>query len=155
MNIFASSSCPIESAKRLDDIRCCKMVLESTQMLSTVMHIYEDAAAPYKITHANHPCTVWVAEAGEHFTWVLHHLEALCNEYTARYGKVHKCQDHLDTFRDYAARHGFSYDQPKYFVNCTTYKDHQDVHVAYMSYLNDKWDTDKRTPTWYKQSHRG
>lgn len=37
MNIFASYECPIKSAQYLDTLRCNKMILESAQILSTVL----------------------------------------------------------------------------------------------------------------------
>jgi hypothetical protein len=151
MNIFASSNCPALSARLLDDKRVVKMVLETAQLLSTAMHMHGDDAAPYKPTHKGHPCTKWVAESGNHYMWAIEHFRALCDEYTNRYRKIHKCAQYLQTFLDYAQGRGFSTDMPKYFVNCTTYKDSANVHAAYIQYLEDKWSTDKRTPTWYRR----
>lgn len=141
MNIFMTSSCPQESAKFLDDKRVVKMVLESAQLLSTVL------GGPYKPTHTNHPCTRWVSASRANARWILRHMISLCREYTYRYGKTHKCQALIPGFR---AQLGILEDRgltPP--VNCTTYKEHQDVYLAYQLYINDKWETDKRVPTWY------
>jgi hypothetical protein len=40
------------------DQHVIKMVLESAQMLCTVLSGY-GVATPYKPTHARHPCTLW------------------------------------------------------------------------------------------------
>ena len=38
----------------------------------------------------NHPCTIWARESQENYEWLLDHAYAMCQEYTRRYGKVHK-----------------------------------------------------------------
>lgn len=47
MNIFATSSNPRDCAQSLDDKRLVKMTLETTQILSTVMHL-SGHAGPYR-----------------------------------------------------------------------------------------------------------
>ena len=44
----------------------------------------------YKATHINHPSAVYCRDSLEQYMWAAAHLRALCNEYTFRYGKVHK-----------------------------------------------------------------
>ena len=36
----------------------------------------------------NHPCTIWANEFVTNWQWLLAHGLAMCDEYTARYGKV-------------------------------------------------------------------
>lgn len=48
------------------------------------------AALCYQATHANHPSTVWARKTSENYEWLLQLLEACLDEYTFRYGKVHK-----------------------------------------------------------------
>lgn len=145
MNIFVTSLCPVESAAALDDKRVIKMILESAQMLSMWLRA-QGLPAPYKDTHRTHPCTQWVLAHNANAAWLYRHFIALCHEYTTRYGKIHKCamQPH------WAPLACLDHDsQPDTFVNCTTYRDCP-VCLAYQKYLNDKWDTDKRTPTWHR-----
>jgi hypothetical protein len=99
MNIFATYPCPIRSAEVLDDKRVIKMTLESTQLLcnALVKYGYE---SPYKPTHMNHPCSVWTAESRHNAAWLFEHAIALSNEYTRRYGKVHKCHAVLSEIKD-------------------------------------------------------
>lgn len=99
MNIFATSSCPRDSAKNLDDKRVIKMALESAQMLSSAIQL-AGGSAPYKITHPNHPCSVWVRQSKENARWLYDHGIALCAEYSSRFHKVHKCEAVLLQMRD-------------------------------------------------------
>jgi hypothetical protein len=147
MNIFVTSSDPVACAKYLDDKRVNKMLLESVQLLSTTMHL-TGLPGPYKPTHRNHPCTLWLLQSKANYQWLYNHAIALYNEYLARSGKyAHGCYQPL-----LACQYG-DLSLPSIgltnFVNCTTYKDVDDVHLAYQLVLNDKWDNDKRTPTWY------
>ena len=41
----------------------------------------------------NHPCTIWANEFVTNWQWLLAHGLAMCDEYTARYGKVHTCSE--------------------------------------------------------------
>jgi hypothetical protein len=73
------------------------MPLETAQMLCTAHHIVnQDADTPYKPTHRNHPCNLWVVESIENYRWLISLGYALCNEYTYRYGKFHKCQEIIE-----------------------------------------------------------
>jgi len=148
MNIFVSSPCPIQSAKYLDNRRVIKMCLESLQLLSTAINYY-GGDGPYKSTHENHPCTLWVKESRTNAKWLLTHMKALCNEYTNRYGKHHKCESYLESIASAIEIIPDKGQTP--FKNCTDFKHIDDVHQAYMLALNDKWEKDLvkgYTPKW-------
>lgn len=156
MNIFVTSKCPIESAKFLDDKRCVKMCLETAQLLATAINEC-GGSATYKSTHKNHPSAVWVRETCTNYHWTLAHFRALCAEYTARYDKTHKCLTYLTEFIDGAKL--IPAGELTEFVNCAankskgvSYKHIVDTTVAYQLYLNDRWDSDVRTPTWYGEA---
>lgn len=87
MNIFVLHRNPETAAKYACDKHVVKMILESSQMLCSA---HPPSRAPYKRTHYNHPCSVWVRESIDNYNWLLEHAEALSAEYTRRYGKVHK-----------------------------------------------------------------
>lgn len=153
MNIFVTSLCPVESAKFLDDKRCVKMVLETAQMLSTaVRSIGIDAG--YKATHINHPCNQWTRRSKQNFLWLYRHGLALAAEYENRFNKQHKSLLVIKSLAKY-----INYFPPiglTNFANCAAnkslgidYKNHPNVYMAYKLYLNDRWDNDKRTPTFY------
>jgi hypothetical protein len=43
----------------------------------------------YKVSHVNHPSSIWTRTSVENYNWLVDHLFALGNEYTFRYGKKH------------------------------------------------------------------
>ena len=162
MNIFATSPCPKECAKYLDDKRVVKMILETVQMLCCALN--ERAGyqiAPYKSTHKNHPCNKWARQDLDKFMWLYRHALALGEEYKSRYNKQHKSIDALrsiDMRTIYGLFETNYFEHPYRFVNCARnnelnidYTLIKDVHLAYRKYLSDRWRTDKRAPTWYGQ----
>lgn len=98
MNIFYLSRCPKTAAKMHCDKHVVKMILETAQLLSTA-HWELGSTAPYKVTHKNHPSAVWARSGRYQYRWLYELLEALSDEYTKRYGKVHltwqKCSEAL------------------------------------------------------------
>jgi hypothetical protein len=92
MNIFYVHTDPVIAAKSLCDKHVVKMILETAQLLSAAHHIYNTGIDCYKLTHRNHPSSVWVRESSEHYDWALMHFTALCSEYTHRYKKTHATQ---------------------------------------------------------------
>lgn len=86
MNIFILDESPYLSAKYHCDKHVPKMILESAQMLSTVLD------GPYKPTHKNHPCTKWVAESWSNAMWLWQLTKYLNEEYKHRFNhmKDHK-----------------------------------------------------------------
>jgi hypothetical protein len=152
MNIFVTSLCPTESAKFLDDKRKIKMALESTQMLATALNVH-GIETGYKTAHLNHPCSIWARQSKQNWVWLWEHAVALCSEYKRIYGKDHACVKMLYSMignEDVLPNIGLL---P--FSNCARSKEKgidyttlNDVHLAYKLYLNDRWDQDKRQPTW-------
>jgi hypothetical protein len=47
----------------------------------------------YGATHVNHPSAVWCRQTDKNYQWLYRHFRGLLEEYTFRYGKVHKCAD--------------------------------------------------------------
>ena len=95
MNIFVLHNNPTTAAQHACDKHVVKMILESAQMLCTVAHA-NNFAAPYKAGFKHHPCTIWVGQTKQNWDWLIDHALALCAEYTKRYGKVHKSQQHIE-----------------------------------------------------------
>ena len=114
MNIFYLHKKSKECAEQHCDKHVVKMILEYAQLLSTAHRVidgkeYIDASSGrkikrwslpdqcresilYKATHINHPSAVWARQSAENYRWLHSLLVDLCQEYTHRYGKVHKCQ---------------------------------------------------------------
>ncbi len=113
MNIFILSQDPQEAARLQCDRHVVKMVVETAQILSTAHRILDGKETTivgpkrkkkhwelidafreklfYRATHRNHPCCVWARESLGNYIWLYEHFIALCDEYTYRYGKIHRC----------------------------------------------------------------
>jgi hypothetical protein len=89
MNIFVLDNDPVVAAQMQCDKHVVKMVLESAQMLSTISHKL-GGISPYRPTHVNHPCVLWAQASQDNWDWLVQHARALADEYTFRYGRVHK-----------------------------------------------------------------
>jgi hypothetical protein len=108
MNIFYLDRDPVTAAKAMTNKHVVKMILESAQLLSTAHRVLDgtvtvqlsksgarltryahDNDVLYKSTHINHPSAIWVRTSTSNYMWLYQHFCALCDEYTARYGKVH------------------------------------------------------------------
>jgi len=92
MNIFALDLDPKTAASYHFDKHVTKMVLETSQMLCTALHLHSSLPdIPYKPAHPKHPCTIWAASSLGNYKWLCDLGHALAEEYTYRYGKIHKC----------------------------------------------------------------
>lgn len=95
MNIFVVEENPLDAAQALVDKHVVKMVLETTQMISTVARA-RAYTAPYKSTHAKHPCTIWASSHPSNMRWLFDHGFELCREYSRRYnGRIHASETHM------------------------------------------------------------
>lgn len=96
MNIFILDKDPAKAARYHCDKHVSKMILESAQMLSTVL------GGPYKPTHQNHPCTVWVMQSHANALWLIDMARELNNEWRARYGhnQNHKSWEVIRSMED-------------------------------------------------------
>ena len=99
MNIFVTNKCPKLSAQDHCDIHLRKMIVECCQLLSTAHYELDGVIVGYKPTHKNHPCSIWVRKNSSNYEWAYNHLVALCNEYTRRFGKVHKTQGMINSVK--------------------------------------------------------
>jgi hypothetical protein len=118
MNIFYLDKNPIKAAEMSCDKHVVKMILESAQMLSTAHRVLDGEmvitksvtgrkktiykhsnsnmdAVLYGAGWLNHPSCKWVLDSSYNYIWLYKHMIALGNEYTRRYGKIHKTIDKL------------------------------------------------------------
>lgn len=86
MNIFVLDNNIKKCVQYHTDKHIIKMILESAQMLCTVLHT-TGVDAPYKKTHVKHPCTIWATESLENWLWLKEFTLALNEEYKFRYNK--------------------------------------------------------------------
>ena len=80
----------VKSAQSQDNLRVVKMILESCQILSTVLN-EQGLDAPYRSFNPKHPSCLWAAESAANFMNLALHCEAMITEYGKRFGKTHKC----------------------------------------------------------------
>ena len=94
MNIFALDNDPKLCAQYHCDKHVVKMILEHAQMLSTTARLY-DLDVGYKVTHKNHPSTIWVRESRSNYEWLMEMTKHLHAEWKYRYDhqKNHKSFD--------------------------------------------------------------
>lgn len=103
MNLFLIAFTARDVASSHCDKHVVKMILETAQLLYTAWwssrhKVVEalPAPKPYRATHKNHPTAVWVRACPEHYHFAVAVGLELCREYTRRYGKIHKTQQHLE-----------------------------------------------------------
>ena len=97
MNIFFLSLDPADAARLHCDKHVVKMILETAQLLYTA-HWMCGTSMPenaYRKTHPNHPSAKWARESAANYRWLCRLGLELCEEYTFRYGKHHKTEEHL------------------------------------------------------------
>lgn len=91
-----------KSAQSLDNYRLPKMIVESAQILSTVINENPTKLniPLYKTTHRNHPCVKWAETSFENFKSVLNHAFYMCEAYEKRFNKTHKTKEVLETMKN-------------------------------------------------------
>jgi hypothetical protein len=87
VNIFILDSDIKTCARYHADQHVIKMILESAQMLCTVINI-NGGRAPYKTTHMKHPCTLWAGRSLSNWRWLRRLALALNQEYRYRFRAV-------------------------------------------------------------------
>lgn len=167
MNIFITSPCAMISAQSLDDLRLNKMILETAQLLSGAARLLfglteKDIPELYKLTHKNHPCSIWARKNKHNFIWLLNHFHYLAQEKLFRSGVQHLSYTKLYTplmayvVNNYTVDEVETYcrNNPVFDFNCTDFKA-MPVHDAYRKQMLKKWHDDAfvahRKPMWRKR----
>ena len=102
MNIFFLDWDIKKSVQYHLDKHSTKMCVEYGQLLCSAHHViaHENRLStdqvPYKLSHKNHPCSIWVRESLSNYLYLCELGLELCKEYTYRYGKRHKSQDVIE-----------------------------------------------------------
>ncbi len=156
MNIFYLHHHPQLAAMSHCDKHVVKMILESAQILSAVHHRFGSVVpSMYKATHTKHPSTLWAGDSETHYNWLWQMAMCLCQEYTKRYGKVHKTQPVLEALKN--PPNGMStlpFLQPPQCMpdeckvpgnTVKAYQNYYNKHKAYMA----KWNY-SNPPAWFE-----
>jgi hypothetical protein len=153
MNIFACDNQPETAARHLPDKLVVKMPLECAQMLCTVAW-KRGKSAPYKPTHLNHPCVVWVGKTAGNWRWLVEHGLALCQEYTRRYNKIHASESVIEQVAKFGPKSGEL--EPFVLVMPDEYKKWKDPIKCYRAFLVAEktryatWRKPSVCPKWWK-----
>jgi len=108
MNIFFLFLNVQQCAYAYFNKHCIKIILEITQMLYSAHYLSQpndvwitnhtsllNDLSPYKCTHKNHPTSIWIRTSIPNYQYAVSLALALCDEYTRRYHKIHKCTPRL------------------------------------------------------------
>jgi hypothetical protein len=88
VNLFVLHRDPRIAARWQSDRHVVKMTLEAAQILcSAAWNLGQKA--PYRPTHAKHPCVQWAGACRGNWEWVVAHGLALAAEYERRFGRMH------------------------------------------------------------------
>lgn len=156
MNIFVLDTDIVKCAQYHVDKHCVKMILETTQLLNNALIANDKNYQPvYRQTHKNHPCSLWTAASRSNFDWLVELGLALSSEYTYRYGKTHKCESIIRSFKIGDSRLEIPDEGLTTFAKCMpdaykvddpiqSYRNYYKADKAYIA----KW-SKRETPTWW------
>jgi hypothetical protein len=156
MNIFILDEDPLTAARYHHDRHVVKMILETAQLLSGVWHFLDSGREGlYKATHLNHPCAVWARASSPNYSWLYWLGKSLCEEYTHRYGKIHKTQAVMALLADRPHISLFPKIGFTPYARCmpNQYRKNKTTVEAYRAYYigekvqGNKW-TNRETPSW-------
>lgn len=158
MNVFYLDTNPKLAAQYHCDKHTVKMIIEYAQLMSTAHrvldgYLYTDKTQNgrnikrwrlhdererhlYKASHVNHPSGIWCRASNENYFWLFELFVELCEQYTIRYGKVHKTQELMKYLIDppkNIAHTGFTEPPPAMPEYCKIPKDSV---ASYRNYYN-------------------
>lgn len=153
MNLFVLDTDPKIAARFLDDKRLGSALMEACMMLSVAVRGQGETGPGLlcRPTHQWHPVTLWVGATVSNWQWCLQYACAVNAEFTFRYGTRHSAGERLTYISTFAscllpgpllpfqnsARHaGLGLDFS-----------HLRAPESYREYLQERWKTDKRPPT--------
>lgn len=131
-----------------------KMILEYAQLLSSVHHMTGSGNEQmYKLTHKNHPDAVWARSSIGNYEYLYSLVCLLGEEYTYRYGKIHKSIGVVETLPYPSGLNDLPFTEPPRCVH-DDFKSIEDTVEAYRRYyIRDKghfcvW-TGREVPEWF------
>jgi hypothetical protein len=95
MNIFVLDSSPYFAARQLCNAHVIKMPTESSNMLLWPFKLMgldlpkTKSGETVKLSHLNHPSSIWVRESFANYQWALNNLSEMLEEYKKRYKRNH------------------------------------------------------------------
>lgn len=184
MNVFVLDKNPRKAAEYHCNKHVVKMILETCQMMTTACwidllykhgkktsdfkkqkdmqgwlfeNVTEDLRPPWRMTHINHPCSVWTRESMDNYWWLGELGINLLLEYHTRYKKIHRATkifDWLFLHPPDLPNVGLT---PHPICMPEIYKKEDNVVASYRSfYIGDKsrfakWEPQAQIPKWYRE----
>jgi hypothetical protein len=105
MNIFVLDLNTTKCASFHNDRHCSKMILESTQMLSTACRL-SGVNEGYKVAYQNHPCSIWCRTSLYNWLWLRDLVIDLNSEWKRRF-------NHTNNHKSYEVTISLSYPKIK------------------------------------------
>lgn len=97
MNIFYLDENPQLCAQYHTDKHVVKMILESAQLLCTAVNYHAgEQVTPYKSTHVNHPCSIWVRSSLANWMYLFGLMVRLEGEWRFRFKHTKEHKSVLD-----------------------------------------------------------
>jgi hypothetical protein len=154
MNIFILDSNQETCAQYHCDKHVSKMILETAQIMSTVMH-KKNVEGPYLPTHSKHPCVLWAEQSMSNYTWLGKLGYELNKEYMFRYSKKtpHASKNIIDVCMNFnfpdQGLTPFAQAMPEeYKVDGNAVKAYRKFYKGEKAHFA-KW-TKRATPIWFK-----
>lgn len=167
MNVFLLDEDPVLAAQMLCNKHVIKMPSESANMLLLAIREQFDIPLPFskngkhiKLTHKNHPASIWLRESLENYRWGLANFIAMCDEYRNRYKRDHFSSNYINFIENAALKLEFARTEHTRFKGCfgdfnqmlCDVKDPIDAYRRY--YCLDKWQfafwpSKDKVPAWY------
>jgi len=160
MNIFVLDNDPKKCAEAHCNKHVVKMILEHAQLMCTAHHLNKNTTVkyeiPYKQTHTNHPCAVWVRESLGNYRWLYVMTHYLNKEYKRRFNHDvnHKSWDVIKSMPEPALYDIDITKRPRAMPD--VYKIRDDVVASYRSYyIHEKYKllkyTNRKLPVWLSE----
>ncbi len=166
MNLFILSLIQKQIAEWMFDKHIVKIILEAVQLLCTAKRLLDpddpENNTLYKISHKNHPVSIWVRESQQNYIWTLTLVYEMHKEWRYRFGHPETAYHKSFIVAGHLIKHMPSVDkfpQNKLtpFAQCMPdeYKTIDDPVEAYKKYYKSpqkqhlaKW-TKREKPEWF------
>ena len=167
MNIFILSLIQREIAQYMMDKHVSKILLEAIQMLCAAKRIIDpddicENSPLYKISHKNHPVTIWCRTSRENFIWTLDLVDELHSEWQFRYGhpetKIHKSylvakylRDHIPDESKFEKRGltQFALAMPDVYKTSDPVLSYRNYYMSEEKKKIASWNKKRVRPDWY------
>jgi hypothetical protein len=113
----------------------------------------------YQVAHAAHPCSKWVRENDANYHWMFMLFDGLLDEYTHRYGRVHRAASMREFLRRAPMQIPRGQQTPFVQAMPEEYQNENVVEAYHRFYVGSKsrfakW-TNRDLPKWFERAMEG